>query len=259
MRWWGLTLSYQVSAKDPHGLEAYVVAVMGNPANLCDYGKRITRKIIRNLPRYYLQVTLKGAPYHKAKHQYALGRRVGLDLGPSTLAVVADAGVALAELAAGCARDEVAVRRLHRYLDRSRRATNPTCFAADGRCIAKPTHKSHRYLAAEAKLIEGERRLAARRKIAHNALVHSILEQGTEILAEKLSLKAWQRGLFGKALGKRAPGMLMARLKQPAEVSGGSFMELPTATLKPVKSWRSPSTVTSKSAGCQAASALSAA
>lgn len=230
--WWGLTIPYRLSDTDLHGLEAYALDLMQEPGNICDYGKRITRKVIRGDARYYVQLTLKGAPFQKAKHHYAAHAKVGLDLGPSTLAIASEHGAALVELAPECARDEATVRRLQRYLDRSRRATNPECFDAEGRCTLRPTHKSQRYRAAERALAEVERRLAVKRRIAHNALVHSILEEGTEIYTEKLSLKGWQRGLFGKSLAKRAPAMLLARLKQQAEQVGGHYYELPTAALK---------------------------
>ena len=238
IRWWGLTLPYRLDPKDADQLQAYVLAIMQEPDNIRMYGKRITRRIIRGEPRFYLQITLKGQPFQKAKHPVRPGS-VGIDLGPSTVAIVTgdtEHGLTgeLRTLAEGCQRDERAVRRLQRYLDRSRRATNPQCFDAQGRSIPgqRITVRSRRYQAAERRLIEVERRLAERRKRAHNALVHAILAKGTAIKAEDLSYKGWQRGLFGKSIGRRSAGAFLARLKQQAETVGGTFTAIPTRQTK---------------------------
>jgi hypothetical protein len=235
LTWWRLRLPYRLAPADPDGLEAYVLDLMQDPENIREHGSRITRRIIRGKARYYLQITLKGQPFRKPRHPQGQGT-VGIDIGPSTIAIVAPQGEDLLgefrPLADGCQRDEREVRRLQRYLDRSRRATNPECYDAKGRCIARPHHKSKRYLLAERRLAEVERRLAARRKQAHNHLVHEILAKGDTIKLEALSYKGWQRGLFGKSIGRRAPGAFIARLQQQTEIAGGTFVEVPTYTTK---------------------------
>jgi transposase len=230
--WWRMSMPYRLDAKDADGLQAYVLDILNDPDNIRRYGRRITRKMIRGEARYYVQVTLKGQPFQKAKHPVQPGS-VGIDLGPSAVAIVTGATIsglagALHQLAPDCQRDEAKVRRLQRYLDRSRRATNPDCYDEQGRCIAKPRHQSKRYRLAALRLAETERKLQERRKRAHNALVHAILRRGLTVKAEDLSYAGWQRGRYGKSVGKRAPGQFLARLKQQAETAGGTFTAIDT-------------------------------
>src|SRR5262249_18494181 len=50
---------------------------------------RLVRRKLNGRNRYYVQLVCEGLPYHKAKH--ALGNGVvGLDIGPSTIAIVSE-------------------------------------------------------------------------------------------------------------------------------------------------------------------------
>ena len=75
--------------------------------------------------RYFVQLALEGVPYHKPKH--VVGHdTVGLDLGPSTIALVPREGAPRLEvLCAELARDTRAIRRQERQMERQRRANNP--------------------------------------------------------------------------------------------------------------------------------------
>ena len=75
--------------------------------------------------RYYVQLVLEGTPYHKPKHTVGT-EVVGLDVGPSTIAIVPQQGEA--QLLPFCQElrpDARVKRRLQRKLDRQRRANNP--------------------------------------------------------------------------------------------------------------------------------------
>ncbi len=75
--------------------------------------------------RYYAQLALEGVPYQKPKHHVGTAT-VGLDLGPSTIAIVAQEGEAhLLSFCGELAPDKRKKRRLARKLDRQRRANNP--------------------------------------------------------------------------------------------------------------------------------------
>ena len=75
--------------------------------------------------RYFVQLALSGVPYQKAK-QVVGHDIVGLDLGPSTIAIVPREGTPRLDLlCAELAPDEKAIRRLQRQMDRERRANNP--------------------------------------------------------------------------------------------------------------------------------------
>jgi predicted RNA-binding Zn-ribbon protein involved in translation (DUF1610 family) len=237
VRWWGLQLPYRLAARDPDGLEASVLDLMRDPTNIREHGRRITRRIIRGVPRFYVQVTLKGHPFRKAKHPVGHGT-VGLDLGPSLLATVTprDDGLqgTLHLLADGCVRDERQIRRIQRYLDRSRRHTNPHCFHPNGtwKPGARLTTVSKRSRQAQTYLAEVERRLAVHRQQAHNRLVHRLLAHGDTMHLEALSYKGWQRGQFGKSIGLRSVGAFVARLKQQTVAHGGTVVDVPTYTTK---------------------------
>ena len=75
--------------------------------------------------RYIVPLALCGVPYHKPKH--TVGRdTVGLDLGPSSIAIVPREGEARLEpLCAELRPDARAMRRLQRRMERQRRAANP--------------------------------------------------------------------------------------------------------------------------------------
>jgi hypothetical protein len=84
--------------------------------------------------RYYAQLALEGVPYQKPKHP-ALPGTVGLDLGPSTIAIVPRAGEAQLGLFCAALAPRIATkRRLQRKLDRQRRANNPQHYDERGRC-----------------------------------------------------------------------------------------------------------------------------
>jgi hypothetical protein len=148
--------------------------------------------------RYMVQLALEGVPYHKPKHRIGHDT-VGLDLGPSTVAIVPREGIPRLEvLCAALAPDEQAIRRLQRQMDRERRATNPANSDAHGRVRKRGKQRlkwqySKRYLATRRRKATHERKLAAHRKSLHGRLVHEIVALGTTILTEKLSYRAWQK------------------------------------------------------------------
>jgi hypothetical protein len=221
---------------DPHGVQAHALALMQDPANICE-SLRVLSRTIRGTERWYVQVTLKGSPtWKEPQYPPGHGRTVGIDFGPSRIGLCWEEpdgtlrGVKL-ELAAGLRHDYARIRRLQRILDRSRRAKNPEHYQADG-TIRKGVKKhqwrsSRRYLRVKAALAELWRRYAARRKQALGRLANQILAHGTTIKIEALSYKAWQHQ-WGKSIGRSAPGLLVHMLRQKAQACGGHLLEFPT-------------------------------
>src|SRR5712691_7387483 len=83
--------------------------------------------------RYYVQLVLEGTPYQKKKHTVGT-EVVGLDVGPSTIAIVPQEGEAvLLPFCQELQPDARAKRRLQRKLDRQRRANNPENYDEKGR------------------------------------------------------------------------------------------------------------------------------
>jgi hypothetical protein len=186
--------------------------------------------------RYFVQLILEGKPHQKKKH--AVGTDViGLDLGPSTIAIVPQEGEAhLLPLCEELQPDARAKRRLERRLDRQRRANNPGNYDEKGRIKKRGRRRltwknSKGYLATRRRLAHQERKLAAHRKSLHGRLVHQIIQRGNDIRTEKLFYKAWQKQ-FGKSVGRNAPGMLIDHLRRTVASTGGTLTEFPTRPTK---------------------------
>ncbi len=202
--WNGLELPMVKAArKDPvirHGLSSRVKYV------------RIVRREVHSRTRYYAQLVCEGLPYKKSEH--AIGTEtVGLDMGPSTIAVVGETEASLEQFCEPVARDHRRIRRLQRKLDRQRRANNPDCYDEQGRAIKgkRSTKKSRRQQGTQAELAELFRREAAHRKTLHGQMANRILAIGTDIHTEKLSYRGFQK-LYGRSISIRAPRTFLSIL-----------------------------------------------
>lgn len=183
--------------------------------------------------RYYAQLILQGVSYQKPKHQAGTAI-IGLDLGPSTIAIVSHEGDArLLSFCNELKTDQQKKRRLQRKLNRQQRANNPQNYDAKGRvekgCLR--WKESRGYQTTRCRLASAERKLAAHRKSLHGQLVHEIVHSGNTIKAEKLSYKAWQK-LYGKSVGTHAPGMFIELVKRTVARTGGILQEVPTRSTK---------------------------
>jgi len=187
--------------------------------------------------RYYVQLALAGTPYQKKPKNQPGHDVIGLDLGPSTIAIVPREGEArLVPLCEELRPNARKKRRLERKLDRQRRANNPQNYDEKGRIKKHGKHRltwktSHGYLVTRRRLAHQERKLAAHRKSLHGRLVHEIIRVGNDIRIEKISYRGWQKQ-FGKSVGIRAPGMLIEHLRRTVAKTGGILHEFPTRTTK---------------------------
>ncbi len=223
VEWGGLQLQALITTHDPvilHGLNSKVKYV------------RLVRKKVSGKNRFYAQLVCEGKPFVKPKNTQGKGS-VGLDIGPSTIAIVGDSTTQLKEFASELEFDAARIRRLQRRMDRSRRATNPDNYNPNGTLKKgkKQWNRSKSYIKIGISKSNLERKLAAHRKSLHGELVNDILNQGDVIKLEKLSYKAFQK-LFGKSVGKRAPGMFVSHLKSKAERAGSQVVEIPTYSTK---------------------------
>jgi hypothetical protein len=186
--------------------------------------------------RYYVQLALQGIPHRKEKHTVGT-EVVGLDVGPSTIAIVPQQGEA--QFLPFCEElqpDARVKRRLERKLDRQRRANNPENYDEKGRIKKHGRRRltwknSKGYLATRRRLAAKERKLAAHRKSLHGCLVHQIIRRGSTIRTEELSYKAWQKQ-YGKSVGRNAPGMFLEHLRRTVASTGGILSEFPTQSTK---------------------------
>ena len=166
----------------------------------------------------------RGTPYQKPQHHLGSGI-VGLDLGPSAIAVVSEQAALLQAFCPEVAPDAKALRRLDRQLDRQRRANNPANYDERGRVKrGKQRWKvSKRQRQVQARRRELHRKLAATRKRSHGQLAHRVLGMGSAFHLEQLSYRAWQK-TYGKSVQRCAPGMFVERLSRLAASAGGTVV-----------------------------------
>ena len=74
-------------------------------------------------------------------------------------------------------------------------------------------------------------RLAAERKRAHGELANRIVGQGNVVKTEKIPSVAFQKS-FARSVKVRAPGGLVAVLRQKTAATGGDLVEFPTRTTR---------------------------
>lgn len=189
---------------------------------------RIVRRKHEGCNRFVVQLVNQGQPYRKEKHLLGTGR-VGLDIGPSTIAVVGPQAAFLEPFCPEVKADQARLRRLQRRLDRQRRANNPHCYTPDGTAIkgVRPNRKSRRMRQTETKIADIQRRQAAHRKSQHGQLVNRILAMGDVFQFEKLSYRAFQRR-YGKSVGRKAPSSFVQLLRRKAVSTSGQTNEFPT-------------------------------
>lgn len=225
VRWLGLELPAIVDEHDEviaHGLNSRVKFV------------RILRRKLNGRNRFYAQLVCEGHPYRKPKNAIGQGV-VGLDIGPSTIAVVSGQSATLERFCDELQPRQRDIRKLNRKLDRQRRANNPQNYNANGTVKdgtqREAWHLSRHYISSRDQLAELHRQQAAYRTSLHGALVNRVLAQGNVIKLEKLSYGAFQRR-FGKSVGFRGPGSFVAHLRRQAESAGVQIDEFPTATTR---------------------------
>ena len=192
---------------------------------------RIVRKRIRGRWTFAAQLVLDGVPLRRYQAGEGL---VGLDVGPSTVAVVSDTGAWKQTFCAELDDKARELRRLQRRLDRQHRAGSPGCFDQKGRhrtggCEWRSW--SRRAEHTRTAIAELQRRLAEYRSSLHGSLANRILGQGTTIHTEKLSYKGLQRR-YGRSVGRRAPGRFIAMLSRKAASAGGRLALIDTRTTR---------------------------
>lgn len=182
--------------------------------------------------RYSVQVVLEGHAFVKPKHEKGNTDTIGLDIGPSTLAIVPrqSEGADLVTFCEELAPNARQKRRLQRKMERQRRANNPENYDEQGRIKKHGAtrlhwHESMRYKATRRQHATIERRLAAHRKSLHGHLAHRIAQMGTTIQIEKTSFKGWQKQ-YGRSIGLRAPGLFVAHLARIVAKTGGTLVEV---------------------------------
>ncbi len=206
----------------------------------------VSRKYIRGRYKYYVQLTIKG---EKPQKNRTLGKgSVGIDVGPSTVAISSLKGVTLDKLADKCDDIEHDLWRINRKMDRSKRATNPDFFNKDGTYIKRKKgerrkwHFSNRYNRLKLERRELYRKQATIRKQQHIDIANALLSQGDDFIVENNPIDSWakraketKRGKngnirckrrFGKSVAHHAPAMFVSILQNKVHSLGGSFRKV---------------------------------
>ena len=158
---------------------------------------RILKREIRGKVRYFVQLIQKGYPPIKQNRKMANDetKRVGIDIGTSTIAISSENKVELRELAPECHVNEAELRRIQRKMDRSRRSTNPNHFNENG--TVKKGKRTWDFSNPYKKLLkerkERYRKMAVQRKMSHEKLANDILELGSDIRVETMRFHSLQK------------------------------------------------------------------
>lgn len=229
IEWKGLKLPIKL---DPSN--AYETEMLQKRVKYC----RIIKKPGKNKNHFYVQLSLEGKPavkYHQQTGEilHPVGHgNVGIDIGPQTIAYVADGEIELKELADQVNNIERKKRVLLRKMDRSRRATNPDNYNPDGtikRGVKLTKNKSKRYIKCQRQLAHLMRQQAETRKRQHNELANHLLSLGDHFYIEDMEWpslthrskkteisektgKFNRKKRFGKSVGNKAPATLTTLL-----------------------------------------------
>lgn len=196
---------------------------------------RIKRKLVEKTWQFFAQLVCVGRPALKQKHKLQTGI-VGCDLGPSSVAYVSDHHVSLSPLCGDLKLTnaykwlEKEKAKLQRKIDRQRRDANPENYNENG-TPKKGRHrwkKSKRQSEVEVRLRDTERRIAEHRKMLHAKMANEMRSQGNILNIDKDSYKGWQKGRYGKSIGRNAPGLFVATAENVFNRSGGTVNKVNT-------------------------------
>ena len=156
---------------------------------------RIIRKAHKNKMQYYVQIVLKGTPPKKSNRTLGAGR-VGIDIGPSTIAVITNEAAILEPIFPSTLKAiQKKIVSVQQKMDKSRRATNPDNYNKDG-TVKKGTKtwfESNHY-----KKLQQELRYWYHIKTCYlteyqNRLVKAILSRGDDVATEDIDFISWAR------------------------------------------------------------------
>ena len=207
---------------------------------------KVVRRLVRSQYKYYVQLTIEGEKPQKGR---TLGKgNVGIDLGPTTVAVSGEHIVSIDKLASKCDNIQKEITRLSRKIDRSRRANNPQNFNEDGtikRGIKLVWNDSKRYKELRRELAELRRKQTAIRKQQHIDRANALLKEGDTFIVENNQISGWttraketkvnektgkiqKKKRFGKSVANHAPSMFVSILENKVKSLGGEVVKVDT-------------------------------
>ena len=214
---------------------------------------RILRKWHKHKYRYYVQLVMEGIP--PQKHKTKSNTAVGIDIGPSTVAVVSHDNILFQELAEEINSIDAQLRRLQRKLDRQRRANNPQNYNEDGtiRRNTKAFRRTWETSGHQKKTLYAIRSLYQKRaeqtNYSHTCLANQILAMGTDIYVEKMQFnnltkraketkisektgRYQKKKRFGKSIQNHAPSKLLAIINNKLKYQKKELQKVDTHATK---------------------------
>jgi len=207
---------------------------------------KVVRRFVRGQYKYYVQLSIESEKPQKGR---TLGKgNVGIDIGPTTVAVSGENIACIDKLASNCDNIQEEITRLARKIDRSRRANNPQNFNEDGtikRGVRLVWNDSKRYKALRREMAELQRRQAAIRKQQHIDRANELLKEGDTFIVENNQISGWTRKAketkvnektgkiqkkkrFGKSVANHAPAMFVTILENKVKSLGGEVVKVDT-------------------------------
>lgn len=210
-------------------------------------------KMIRGKYRVYIHLTIEGKAknkydrYGNLRYKYGKGI-IGADIGTQTVAYTSDKEVGLKNLSErgnSIQKTERLERLYYRAMDRSRRATNPQNYNADGTIKkGRKTWKySNHYKRLKAKHMELCRINAINRQLAINEDANHMRSIGNVFITEqknasKLMKRAKETTInskgkyskkkrFGKSIKNRCPSGFQRTIEKKFKATGGRYIEVP--------------------------------
>ena len=152
---------------------------------------RLVQRNINGTQRFCVQLCCEGrtlsakdrhllrsrkAPEERRKPLVSEGGPVGMDIGPSTIAIVGEKDAALLRFCDEIEPKREEIGKLQKQLDRQRRANNPQNYEENGTIKKgrKTWLRSERQKNTQKSLAEMQRRTAAHRKNLHGSLLNSL-------------------------------------------------------------------------------------
>ena len=253
-----MELAIKLNAKQRKNAKFVTLRILHNPKH-ADYEMwalkggldsikvvKVVRRLVRGQYKYYVQLSIEG---EKPQQGRTLGKgNVGIDIGPTTVAVSGENIASIDKLASKCDNIQEEITRLARKIDRSRRANNPENFNEDGtikRGVRLVWNDSKRYKALRKEMAELQRRQAAIRKQQHIDRANALLKEGDTFIVENNPIKGWaarkketkideKTGKYkskkgrGKSIKNHAPAMFVTILENKVKSLGGKVERVDT-------------------------------
>lgn len=213
---------------------------------------RLFTRTIRGCKRVFVQIVKEGTPPSKSRVRGSENAAVGMDIGPSTVAVysVGCREAFVEPLAPSVDQAKRKIRTLSRCISRSLEKSNPQAKDEQGRWKkGVRLVKSRRCLKLQAKLGEIKRKQAVNRKRDHETLANRILALGADIRVEDTTITSWtkrakettvnrkngkynRKKRFGKSVGHHAPGMLLSIIDRKLGYGAGVLKRVTSRRVK---------------------------